>query len=135
MTSKESFLTTRSSCREILIIQSGISPSVIRENIVEANSDITEEELLEFILLHLKAKKDMTSMLRALKQFIHNKSEYESLGCYKENYDEIFRQLVTLVFFIYENFNNYQAYVNKTLKFNKIKLLETTDILFTTDHE
>ena len=90
---------------------------------------------MEFILLHLKAKKDMTSMLKALKEFIHNKSEYESLGCYKENYDEIFRQLVTLVFFIYENFKNYQAYVNKTLKFNKIKLLETTDILFTTDHE
>lgn len=118
-----------------MIIQSGFSRLIIAEHIVEANSDITEEEIIQLLFRQFQIKRDLSLIVRDLSQFFLNKSKEESLDSYKECYINLIADIMNVVHYIHYNLNINKAYRNNVLRFNQMKLLPSSDLIFTTDHD
>lgn len=114
-----------------MIIKSGVNTDVVRVSIVEANSDITEEQILEFVLLELRNRKSIFAVRDSLIKFIASKSKEESFDTYKDHYDAILKEYLIMLSFIFSNLNEYKIHRNNVLNVSALQMLPTSDLVFT----
>ncbi len=111
----------------MIILRSGINFNKIFECLIEANSDITEQELVEYALRIIK-NPDKNKTLD-LMEFIRSKAGV-LFNSYQEFYLDIFLEMANFVSYVIEFFQHNNLYVENELKYNYITILPSTDVIF-----
>lgn len=129
---RESLLEKQSCLPKVLLLKSELNLNLIHECLIEADSSLDEEQILNKVFDILRHQKDYISIFKELRLFLAESAGQE-FDCYIDYYVVIYKQFCHFIDNLLIAFDNKKAYVDSKLIFKHMLVLPSSDIVFSTN--